>query len=157
MNSFINPDKRGHELPEGCKDLIDLLPQPDRAARKAEPLVKIHGYLFRLLHSAVERRFLMIHSIERSISIWLFRYKGEFRASISMGAEREQNVRYLLNESDIHLIQDEPMDPGPGMFSRLLTCVLPTDTSGIAQFIPQLLREGYALPEGAELDFSYRE
>jgi hypothetical protein len=32
MNGFVNPYQRGFELPEGCKDLIDVMrmpPQPE--------------------------------------------------------------------------------------------------------------------------------
>src|SRR5437868_4854601 len=35
-NPFMNPNKRGFELPEGCKDLIDILQQS--AATPQEPV-----------------------------------------------------------------------------------------------------------------------
>ncbi len=65
MNPFVDYQKRGIELPEGCKDLIDVLQLASATAKHpAEPTPKgvayIELYLFRLLVPGSKFRSLWI-------------------------------------------------------------------------------------------------
>ena len=160
MNPFVDPQKRGIELPEGCKDLMDVL-QAARAAEAQPPepptkgLAHIERYVFRLLASAAKSRALWIDCDHASL-LGLFCGKRGLRALVFVDAGREQAVRALLAESGISPMQDDPLSAN-GPCSRFLMYPLPVAASGAAQLVRQLLTKGFGLAEDIALEFRYHE
>jgi hypothetical protein len=156
MSEFVNYQKRGIELPLGCKDLIDVLPPPREARIPAEGLAHIERYLSRLLQSPTGCRSVWICSFTIPLHLSLVYSKGLLRALIFLTTEREEPVRAVLSRAGILPTQDNIMG-GDGPFSRFLLCSLPADVARAERFVSELLRSGYGLPEDVLLDFRYDE
>ncbi len=160
MNPFVDYQKRSTGLPEGSKDLIDVL-QLARATAEQPPepppkgLADIEQYLFRLLASAAKFRSLWIDG-DRASLIALFCDDGGLRTLVLVDAEREQAVRGVFPDSGISPTQDDPVSSN-GPCSRALMYPLPLAASGAAQFVRKLLTKGLGLAEDVALEFGYRE
>ena len=165
MNSFINYQSRSVELPEGCKDLIDVL-NLARAGRAAPCegtqtgglgvpglLADIEAYVARFSTSAVRVRSLWIHvRCDPTALLAVFHGKPGLRALIFVDARREQTVRTVLADFGISPLRDDLLPNNV----RGLQCVLPS-ISDIGQFIQELLADGFSLTQETALELDYRE
>ena len=170
MSQFVNYSKRGVELREGCKDLIDVLkmanqesvPEPDRMAVKG--LANIEGYLSRMLASPAKSSFLNIFCFQHKdkIMLPLLRFGGVISALVSVACtdpDRERAVRAVFAQAAIAPLQDVVVHVAgdAGADSRWLRYPLPATAREAAGIIIELLRTAYALLETTKLGFKYRE
>src|SRR3954447_4555202 len=124
MNLFINPNQRGFELPKGCKDLIDVIRQPELMQPCAKAKLegfhapdypqrsgfgRIKVYIARLFTPAGRGRMLAIGCDEPRILIWLM-YRGEaFNPRLCLtytGLEQAKAVRTVFSEKAVLPILD---------------------------------------------------
>src|SRR5579859_187824 len=98
MNPFVDYQKRGIELPEGCKDLIDVLqlarataeqPPEQQPEPPREGLPGIEHFIIRMLASTARSRSLWIDG-DRAAMIALFCNKRGLQTFILVDAAREQ-------------------------------------------------------------------
>jgi len=170
VSQFINYQKRGVELPEGCKDLIDVLklanqeslPEPDRTL--VEGLADIEGYLSRMLASPAKSKFLAIFCFDPKPRTMLhfLSFGGVIHASLSVACtdpDRERAVRAVFAHAGIAPVQDLAVHVWghAEAESRSLRYPLPATAREAAGIIIELLRTAYGLPETAKLGFKYRE
>jgi len=170
VSQFVNYLKRGVELPEGCKDLIDVLQKgnqgsvhkPDRVAE--EGLANIEGYLSSMLASPAKRKFLSIFWFEHEdkICLPLLFIGGVINALLLVActdAERERAVRAVFAQAGIAPVQDLAVHNWghAEAESRWLRYPVPATAREAACLIIELLRTAYGLPETAKLDFTYCE
>ncbi len=167
MSQFVNYLKRGVELPEGCKNLIDVLQKgnqgsvhkPDRVAE--EGLANIEGYLSSMLASPAKRKFLSIFWFEHEdkICLPLLFIGGVINALLLVActdAERERAVRAVFAQAGVAPLQDHVVHlvGDAGADSRWLRYPLPATAREAAGIIIELLRTAYGLPETAKLRFN---
>jgi hypothetical protein len=172
MNPFVNPTQRGVDLPDGCKDLIDVLQQPwliqatsrARAERfsASDYSTGTFGHIelnvSRLFMSAAEVRVLTIlcaASKERKVVISLICHGAALAVTLFLEDEeigRESTIRALFAEADAAAVGSTV-----GASSRLLRFPLPACAIRAAQLTADLLRKGFGLAEGSTLFFYYHE
>jgi hypothetical protein len=71
MNPFVNPNKRSVTLPDGCKDLIDVLKRPNK-----ERLPSIRQFILLILFQAHQDRATeLIIGVASPDGLTLLRYK----------------------------------------------------------------------------------
>lgn len=162
MNEFVNFQKRGIELPAGCKDLIDVLAPPREAQITVEGLPHIERYLSRLLQSPAQRRSVWIISYAPVTPVILgliHTTKGPLplHAVIFVAQGRERPIRKVLDEAGIQLKQDDAIPAGDGDFSHVFAGPIPADVTNAARVVSDLLQRGYGLPADVKLEFRYRE
>jgi hypothetical protein len=160
MNEFVNFQKRGIELPPGCKDLIDVLPPPREARVPVEGLSHIERYVSRLLQSPGQLRSVWINSYSSETPVMfgiLHTTKGLLHALIFMATERVSYIRDVLDGAGIQPKQDDAIPPGDGRCTRFIACPLPVDAVLAARLVSELLQKGYGLSADVELEFRYRE
>ncbi len=156
MSDFINYRNRGIKLPPASKDIDDILSSSKEACIPTEGLEHVERYVSRLLQKSDGRRSVWIHSYTFPVMLGLIPRKGKLGTLIFLTAEREQSMRTLLSKSGITPTQDDAIGDNE-YFSRFLLCSLPADASIAGQFVLELLRTGYGLPEDAKLEFHYKE
>jgi hypothetical protein len=167
MNDFVNPYQRGFDLPEGCKDLIDVLrmvarsqpPTPDPAA--PEGFADIENYIACCTKSQAKQCRLSIYCWQsvNKVLLSLFRIKGVLHALILVKCTnpfREQIVRAVFAERGIAPTQDSLAGDSDNQ-SRFLFYPLPTLPRDAAAIITDLIHKAYRLPEGARLEFHLHE
>ena len=156
MNGFVNPYQRGFDLPEGCKDLIDVLrlpPQPEPVAA-SEGFADVERYISRCADSKYKNSGLFIscrQKVER-MSLFLIRANGVLYAIIDVDCTnslREQIVRAIFAERGIALSHRPQIG--------FLIYPLPRAPRDAAALVIDLLQRAYRLPEGASLDFRLSE
>src|SRR5258708_24784969 len=170
MNEFVNYQKPGVELPEGCKDLIDVLQKgnqgsvhkPDRMA--VEGLAAIEGYLSRMLASPARSKFLAIFCFDPKPRTMLhfLSFGGVIHASLSVACtdpDRERAVRAVFAHAGIAPVQDLAVHVWghAEAESRSLRYPLPATAREAAGIIIELLRTAYGLPDTAKLAITYCE
>jgi hypothetical protein len=179
MARFVNYQKRGVELPPGCKDLIDVLKRKQKAegpgafAGNWEPMPnadffpsggirQIERYVTRVLSSA---RFavLLVMSLDGRVLIQLARNPGEAAFDLVLLAQPddqglEQAVRGFFRQQGI----DNPL----GCFfsggvnpihTGALKYRLLSDPTWTAVLLADLLKGVFALDAEAGLAFTYHE
>jgi hypothetical protein len=160
MNEFVNFQKRGIELPPGCKDLIDVLPPPREARVPVEGLSHIERYLSRLLQLPPKLRSVWIDSYPPVTPVTLgliHTTKRKLCAVIFIAAEPEKSsIRSVLVAAGIPATQDEALTEGGGLYAHVITCLLPVDAAIAARLVSELLQKGYGLSADVELEFRYR-
>jgi hypothetical protein len=159
MNEFVNFQKRGIELPSGCKDLIDVLSQLREARIPAEGFADIERYLSRLLQSAAKRGSVTISSLDYRKSVRLSSRDGRLKVMVvvdTRDAVREQAVLTLFREAGIPPKSDYDYS-GDGVPLRVLFYLLPVSVPDAAGLIRALLHKVHGLAEDAGLLFLYRE
>src|SRR6267378_5961930 len=168
MNQFINPNRRGFELPEGCKNLIDVIQQPwlIQSSAKAELEIlhepdyphwggfgQIELYIAGLFTSSARGKILSIGCIEPKVVISLM-HRGEginvTLCVICADPAREQAVRGVFGEAAVLPILDSSVTSGR-VPSRVLKFPLPKCAPEAAQVTTDLLRRGFSLREDARL------
>jgi len=163
MSLLVDFKKRGIELPEGCKDLIDVLElataaaQSQQAPRQArsQGLADIEDYLFRLLASAARFRSVWIDGDPAAVILMFCDTQG-FRTMVLVDSGREQAVRSVFADSGISPTKDDAL-PANGPCSRALVYPLPRAASRAAKIVRDLLTIGLSLSEDVVLEFRYRE
>ena len=169
MNAFVNVQKRGVELPEGCKDLIDVLQNPwvrptgklqtfpekesSRCGFVAGKLKDLTFQVSQLFTLAIKPQVLVIFGVHSGMV--LYRQDGilSVRFSLtSMEPACEQTIRAIFNSANLHPTEDSITGT-----TRALKYPLPNILSDATNFINVLLRKGYGLNDEARLDFRYAE
>jgi hypothetical protein len=159
-NPFVDYQKRGVELPPGCKDLMDVLhierkkdPRPKRPERPAEPaatLADIGSYLLRFFSSSAGFRALWIYC--NTSILTLFFGKHGLRGFVVVGALREQSVRAVLSHEGIAPLRDDLLpDNAHGLHFAL------TSSSDVERFVRELLVRGLGAEQASPLEFRLYE
>ncbi len=156
MNEFINFNKRGFLLPDGCKDLIDVLATRQKAAPPAGGFQDIERFVSRLLKTPAQMRLLSIRSSEPPAMIAMWCTAEFFSVAINTEATREKAIRRIFSEAEIPLFTEHPL-PGHKVFSRVLFYSFPTVETQVVRLLTDCLFSGFGLPTDAKLDFDYNE
>jgi hypothetical protein len=173
MNQFVNPNQRGFDLPEGCKDLMDVIRQPwliqatgsTKGERFSEPdyspgtFGHIEFHVSRLFMSAAQVRFLTIACSERKVVISLMFCGETLGVTLFLDGgdvDRETAVRALFAESGDLPTMDSVASTA-GAPSRLLRFPLPASAPKAAEVTADALRKGFGLAEDSKLFFYYHE
>ncbi len=176
MNQFVNPKKRGVELPEGCKDLINVIRQPwqiqpagpTKFERFTQPDYSVGTFehmefqVSRLFISTAQTRFLSIlccEGDERKVVISLIFRNGTLGVTLVLGEKdlgRESAIRALFAASGAQPTMDTVSSTAGGA-SRLLRFPLPTSAPSAALMIADAFRKGFGLRESSKLFFYYHE
>ncbi|SPE55435.1 hypothetical protein SBV1_2200023 [Verrucomicrobia bacterium] len=164
MNAFVDFNKRGMQLPAGCKDLIDVLRGPVKPAprdrvflyRKSERLVgtvaEVGRYVQKLLDS--ESSSLGIVLPEREVGFSLQKLGNSVPLifqSMDQDPLRRAELSAFLNDWGIKRAQNLPLSPAP----RPNTWSVPQNFAVVCELISKLLRTLYGLPPEAKLEFFY--
>jgi len=157
-NPFVDYQKRGVELPPGCKDLMDVLhlernkdPRWERPAEPATTLADVGRYLSRFVSSSAALGSLLIHCGTFNL-LALSCGKHGLRGFVVVEASREQSVRAVLSHARIAPFRDDLFHDN----ARLLQFAL-TSTSDIERFVRELLVRGFGAEHASPLEFSFYE
>jgi hypothetical protein len=161
MNKFVNYGKRSISLPEGCKDLVDVLrlDKPASGPARAEPgsLADVEAHIARQLQAAAKFGALLIlwgHATNH-IQVVLIEGTLSLRASMESWGPTEAAVREVFEHADI------PLAGNPLKTTAAPTPVrgwqLPRSAGAAAGLVCGLLRRGYGVAEAARLEFYYVE
>lgn len=178
MSEFVDYTKRGVTLPNGCKDLADVLAlgQPQASAPKApgplEELPKVtHGqrstggvaqverHLSRLFESRSELSTLMISSAAEELTL-MFYLRGTGRVFvlilIASEARLERAVRRFFEKRGVPPVQCYPIpkQQGGGLGWGLVF-PMPSLTAEAALVTSELFRNAGVAGEGADFHFRY--
>jgi len=161
MNEFVNYGKRSITLPEGCKDLIDVLrlDKPTSGPDTGEPgsLADVEAHIARQLQAAAKASILVILWGDAVNIIQVVLIKGTLNLFACMKAEgpTEVAVREVFEQAGIPLAH-EPLKT-LAVPTQVLGWQLPGTAGGAARLICDLLRCGYGVAEAARLEFYYVE
>jgi hypothetical protein len=172
MNPFVDYQKRDVELPNGCKDLIDMFRrrggsepparEPSTSPQQGEPamtpqhgepattLADVGQFLSRFLSSSAAAKSLWIDCGATAL-LGLFDGKHGMRALVLVDAAREQSVREVLGHAGLTPDQDDPLENGRGLQFALAS------SSGIEQFVVSLLLHGFGVDRSWPIGFRFRE
>jgi hypothetical protein len=155
MNPFVNYQNRSIELPEGCKDLIDVL-KPNSPSKKPSPNVRLTladlaTYVSRFLESHAKTRSLWIYGGATAV-VGMARGKERLGAIIFVNLAREQAVRDIFSDSGMVSFGDNSLPNNMRSLHYELSAI-----SDIERFIRELLMRGFGVTEDTSLRFSYRE
>ena len=174
MNQFVNPEQRGVDLPEGCKDLMDVIRHP-WLIRSAGPIEggkfsapdygagtfeHIEFHVSRLFMSTAQVRLLNIlccEGNERKVVVSLMFRDGALGLTLLLGAEEiscESAIRVLFAKSGALPTIDTVASTGASS-SRFLKFPLPTSAPRAALLTADLLLKGFKLAESSKLFFYY--
>ena len=162
MNGFVNPCERSFELPEGCKDLIDVLHKAAQAQPpKPDHFADVKHYITRCVKSPARRTFLSIFWCHKANphGLSLFRVDGVLYAFILLKCThplQEWFVRKVFSERGIAPTHDL-LAGDSGDQWRFLHYRLPTQASKATALVVELLKRGYRLPEDVGLQFRLDE
>ncbi len=180
MARFVNYQKRGVELPPGCKDLIDVLkgnakakapgafagnwvPLPKPDLYPSGGIAQIERYVIRILVSAAKFAGLAISSLDEQVVLGLYRHPDEKAFDLMLFVLRKdeelvQSIREFFAEHGIEHTLDYlcsgGLDPN---YMRGLKYLLPSDATQVAALLADLLRKVYGLDAGAGLSFAFHE
>jgi hypothetical protein len=157
MNKFVNYGKRSITLPEGCKDLIDVLRlgKPASGPARAEPgsLADVEAHIARQLRAAAKVSFLLIlwgHE-GNHIQVGLIGGTLNLWAIMEDWGPTEAAVREMFEHAGIPLASN-PMET-PAAPTQVHGWQLPRSAGAAAGLVCGLLRTGYGLAEAARLEF----
>jgi len=167
MNSFVNPNQRGIELPEGCKDLIDALHMSQKpSVVENKPVVPqgfadLESYVCLMSEPSSKKKSLTIccWQHEDKVLLSLIRPKGVLHVMMILNCARPENekvARAVLDSAGISLAQDQ-LAGDAGNENRYLIFSAPAIPREAAHLIADLLRKAYRLPSDAPLEFNYSE
>ena len=161
MNEFVNYGKRSITLPEGCKDLIDVLrlDKPASGPARAEPgsLADVEAHIARQLQAAAKFSALLIfwgHAVNH-IQVVLIQGRLSLRANMEDWGPTEAAVREMFEQAGIPMV-GEPLKT-PAAPTPVRGWQLPRSAGAAAGLVCGLLRTGYGLAEAARLEFHYVE
>lgn len=179
MSKFVNFNKRGINLPPGCKDLIDVLQKNRRTNQQGGKEVTtdelptqwvakfegtlVDGQLFvrRFFDSDPAPAVVIILGPELRFTVDLLRYgklAATARITVAGESERETHVRRILKDRGLEV---QPPSPRPAVFEPLPYEVsihiqpLPTEPGAACDLILSVLRDAFELNEGSQLQFNY--
>jgi len=161
MNRFVNYGKRSITLPEGCKDLIDVLrlDKPTSGPARAEPgsLADVEAHIARQLQAAAKFSNLVIlwgHTVN-NIQVVLIEGTLNLWAGMEASGPTEAAVRKVFAQAGI------PLAGAPFKTlvapTQVLGWQLPGNPGAAAGLICALLRNGYGVADAARLEFHYVE
>ncbi|MEI7935246.1 MAG: hypothetical protein WCK27_01035 [Verrucomicrobiota bacterium] len=161
MNKFVNYGKRSITLPEGCKDLIDVLrlDEPAAGPTRAEPgsLADVEAHIARQLQAAAKFSALLIfwgHAVNH-IQVVLIHGRLSLRANMEDWGPTEAAVREMFEQAGIVLV-GKPLKT-PAAPTPVRGWPLPRSAGAAAGLVCGLLRRGYGVAEAAGLQFYYVE
>ena len=161
MNKFVNYGKRSITLPEGCKDLTDVLrlDRPTSGPDAGEPgsLADVEAHIARQLQAAAKFSALLIfwgHGVNH-IQVVLIEGTLSLRASMEAWGPTEAAVREMFELAGIPRV-GEPLKT-PAAQTPVRGWQLPRSAGAAAGLVCGLLRTGYGLAESARLEFYYVE
>ncbi len=180
MARFVNYQKRGVELPPGCKDLIDVLKGKWKAkadnvfAGKWEAVPKpdlfpsggigqIERYVTRILVSPAKFAALIMSSLDKQVVTGLYRHPCADTFDVVLFVRRndealEQAIRGFFKERGIDHTLDYLCSGGvEPNYMRALKYPLPSDAKQTAGLLADLLKGVFALDAEAGLAFAYHE
>lgn len=171
MCDFVNYKKRDVSLPEGCKDLADVLnrkPPPVDQKLTCGKLSEIAEYVTRVWESQAPDLLLCFapgkeldFTFER-LTFWFQRVSGglQARIQIQMGTPVETALRHFLQRHGFQV----PDHSVPAHFSSklpvLMICEispLPADPLELSALATELFTEVCVLREDSDLTFFYYE
>lgn len=167
MNPFVDNQKRSVELPFGCKDITALMREVDEPSGRKSTFKLVNGlheaerYVTALLLTPGKLTYLSIrqlprfqHHLElspvRDSLCFLIRIDGRDQG-------RLQVVSSLFASASISPIVDCDAGLMNHLPFRLLIYPAPADGSDAAELLVRLLRDGFAVPDDAQLYFSSNE
>lgn len=156
MSAFVNYQKRGIELPPGCKDLIDVLRLAGETETElgapVENLPDLGAYLSRFISSPAAVRSLWIHEHKHGISLLgVFWGKHGLRVFVLVDASREQAVRTVFDRAGLTPMQDDFVQGMHGLQFAL------NSFSGIEDLVRDVLIEGFGVTHNSPLHFRFHE
>jgi hypothetical protein len=161
MNKFVNYGKRSITLPEGCKDLIDVLrlDKPASGPARAEPgsLTDVEAHIARQLQAAAKISFLLIlwsHEVNH-IQVVLIGGTLNLWATMEAWGPTEAAVCEMFERAGIPMA-GEPLKT-PAAPTQVRGWQLPRTAGAAAGLVCDLLRTGYGLAEAARLEFYHVE
>jgi hypothetical protein len=181
MSEFINYNKRGVNLPEGCKDLIDVLkrqqqssaqsfippgetPKVTRGESGTVKVSEIETYVTMLFQSQADMSTLMLSTGEAPFTIDFTHIKGHFMQASAVfeeNAERERLIREFFVQ---HALQLPVHDGAPGHLIEgvpvhLIFRInpLPSDATASSKLLARLFLHVCGLSADAPLTFRYYE
>jgi hypothetical protein len=180
MARFINYQKRGVELPPGCKDLIDVLKRKPKAEGPGafggqwEPMpradlfpsggiAQIERYVIRILLSVARFTALIVSSLDEQVVLGLYRHPDENAFDVMLfvlrkDEELEQSIRKFFGRRGIEHTLDYLCSGGlDSNYLRGLKYPLPSDAKEVAALLADLLTEVHRLDAEAGLAFAYHE
>ena len=171
MNQFVNNQTRSIELPESCKDLIDVLQLTNRnqwpdyvQLPLQEGMADIENYLLRLLESKAASSILRIFSIDPQVWLAVAHQYSEGTLPVTQltlfvdnaDNQREQLVGRIFGERHLLPIRVKVTNFN-GVTASRLTYPLPAAAPAATQLITDLLRQVYGLAADATLQFHFSE
>jgi hypothetical protein len=179
MARIPNQQKRGMELPSGCKDLVDVLkgdrksPIPGTFTDKNNPsarsdlfpsggIAHLERYVNLILVGSERFVGLTISSLDNRVSIGLHRQPQgrDFDLVLCLqrkGKDCDKAVSDLLARHGIEHALDDVGSGIEASYRRGIKYPLPADSRLAAEIIADLLRSFYGLDAQAGLTFAYHE
>jgi hypothetical protein len=173
MNDFVNPQHRGVNLPEGFKDMMDVLEAKKKRAPIQElgdtkpsgptrirrgSLAEIGKYVSVVLESKAESVLLGISTLKHGrVNFFLLRKKTGFTAPFNFTEENkahEKIVREVFAGQGIAPILDS-LDPKSKY--RSINYSIPALLPTILEVIREVLRRAYGVAESDSLTFMLYE
>ena len=165
MNPFVNDQKREIDLPEGCKDLVEMLQVAKQDSnfkskwKLARGLTEAERFLLTRLLAPAKLRHLSIELPKQAHRVHLAHIEGALSVVVAIDCGetgRLQAVRAVLHAAGAISTAGQVIGCVTTPL-RLIICPLPSGGPDAAELIAQLLRNGFALPEETPLYFSYDE
>jgi hypothetical protein len=166
MNPFVNTQKRSVELPFGCKNL-GALPhagdhQPDFQSRfkSIKGMDEAERYIASLLLAPGLTFLSVVERPKHQPHLQLGIARGVLSIFLRVDASdkgRLQRIRTFFQNAGLTAIVDCVGDLTNNSTSRILIYPIPIDARDVAELIIRLLRDGFDVPESAELYFSSNE
>jgi hypothetical protein len=166
MNPFVDSNKRGIDLPFGCKDLGPTPQagdhQPDFQSRfkSVKGLDEAERHIASLLLAPGLTFLSIVELPQYQHRLQLGFARGVLSIFLRVDASdkgRLQNIRRFFQVDGISAITDCFGGIINDTTSRILIYPLPIDARDAAELIIRILRKGLAVPEDAELYFSSNE
>ena len=159
----MNYTKRGIELPQGCKDLIDVLRSgrqetPSLVRSTTEGLRQLDGHMTRLLSASSDYGVLSILAFDLQSAVYIERVKHVLSAVVIIkqaNSAAEQAVRETFRLAGAFPSLDEV--PGGEGGARVLRYPLPGSLSDLVALIPAVLRAACGATEHAGLYYDYHK
>ena len=186
MSEFVNYKKRGVTLPNGCKDLIDVLqPQkPSKVIGKVQagtispdekPVVTrgqsfiggfsdIQEYMAMVFAPRDASFLLRVTPPDEKFTVNVDRIKdGTMMASVTLqtGTEQERAVRSFFAERGLQVPRNSEIPPMfvPELPIQIVFEVLPFPSTALllSQFVSDVIRIAFGMSEDSRLRFCYYE
>jgi len=176
VNDFVNPQHRGVNLPDGFKDLMDVLKANGAAgetpiyalhSRRSKPLIE--RYETNGLQHAEKFVRQLLESRSKVATLTFFLKASPFAFSIVRSTDLvkamfcfskddvrlEQSVRETFTKFGIAPLYDASFLPVKQ--HAVIGYLMPGNLPGLLEIVGELLRCAYEMPEGDGLNFLYHE